>query len=198
MNPTRKPRPHNPLREMCGCWRTPPGCPALARAPRSAPHRRHSLEVRRTDAIAAHPRSPPPRRRLRRLRRPAPCPRIARLRAPSAGDADPPARGDFAQHHPHSADDAAPCGSCPADRTAPLRPAGRRQPNGTPRQPGRRGTDQRASSASIAAIRSAVRGWLMSQAAGPGPAPPASRSSLAKRLFCGSVPIPAFTRRAAA
>lgn len=56
----------------------------------------------------------------------------------------------------------------------------------------------RASSASIAAMRSAVLGWLISQAGMPRPPMPVSRSSLAKRDFCGPVPIPALTSSAEA
>ena len=48
-------------------------------------------------------------------------------------------------------------------------------------------------------MRSAVAGWLISQAGcGGAPALPVSAPSLAKSDFCGPVPIPAFTRSAEA
>jgi hypothetical protein len=47
-------------------------------------------------------------------------------------------------------------------------------------------------------MRSAVLGWLISQAGMPRPPMPVSPSSLAKSDFCGPVPIPDFTSSAEA
>jgi len=57
---------------------------------------------------------------------------------------------------------------------------------------------QRASFCSIAAMRCAAFGLLSTQAGTPDFCAPVSASSFANRLFCGPVPIPAFTSSAEA
>ena len=80
----------------------------------------------------------------------------------------------------------------------------RRRPAGPPRSRAPPGggpqpcTAQRASSASIARMRSSVLGWLISQAGAAPPRPFTRRPSFSKRLFWPAVPIPDFTRSAEA